>query len=89
MTHEEVKKHLESKSYRFAKTMAEHPHSYTLINEWDNSQEFYDVVQYIRDYGVKEKFFKTTYIYLYMDGTKYWSMGAPLSETILINRAKI
>lgn len=88
MTYEEISKILESKDYRFAKTMAEHPHSYTLIDEWENKQEFYNVVQYIRDYGVKEKFYRVTYIYLHINGYKYWTMGAPLSETILINRAK-
>ena len=46
MTYEEISKILESKDYRFAKTMAEHPHSYTLIDEWENRQEFYNVVQY-------------------------------------------
>jgi hypothetical protein len=31
----------------------------------------------------------TTYTYRNIDDYKYWTMGAPLSQTILINRAKI
>lgn len=27
--------------------------------------------------------------YLYIDDYKYWTMGAPVEETIIINRAKV
>jgi hypothetical protein len=30
-----------------------------------------------------------TYTYLDIDGWHYWTMGCPLHQTILINRAKL
>ena len=80
---------LESKSYRFAKTMPEIPHFYTLKREWDNLKEFEKAVSYIRENGQKELWQDGQhYTYLYVNGWKYWTMGSPVSETILINRAE-
>ena len=80
---------LESKAYRFAKTMPEIPHFYTLKREWDNLKEFEKAVSYIRKNGQKELWKDGEhYTYLYVNGWKYWTMGSPVSETILINRAE-
>jgi len=75
-------------AFQFAKTMPQNPHEYTLRKNWLSGKQFEEVVQYIRDNGVKENFGGRNYIYFYYAGYKYWSMGAPLSQTILINRAK-
>ena len=32
---------------------------------------------------------KYNFPYLIIDGWKYWTMGAPIEETIIINRAEI
>ena len=80
---------LESKAYRFAKTMPESPHFYTLKREWDNPKEFEKAVSYIRENGQKELWQDGQhYTYLYVNGWKYWTMGSPASETILINRTE-
>lgn len=69
--------------------MPENPHEYTLRKKWLSDDEFDYFVAYIRENGYKQKFGKVTYIYLNVDGYCYWSMGAPIEKTILINRAKI
>jgi hypothetical protein len=46
-------------------------------------------VIHIRQAGYKADYRGTTYTYLDIDGWQYWTMGAPLSQTILINRAKL
>ena len=80
---------LESKAYRFAKTIPESPHFYTLKREWDNLKEFEKAVSYIRENGQKELWQDGQhYTYLYVNGWEYWTMGSPVSETILINRAE-
>jgi len=79
---------LEAASYQFAKTMPETPHEYTLRRKWNNDKAFDEVVTFIRKHGKEEQFMNVTYIYLYHNGYKYWTMGAPIPETILINRAK-
>ena len=81
-----VKDLLENATYRFAKTMPKFPHHYTMKDTWENPLEFEEVVKHIRRYGIKQKFFRTSYIYLYIDKYKYWTMGSPINETILINR---
>lgn len=73
----------------FAKTMPQWPHHYTLRKNWTSALDFEEVVQFIRDHGYREKFQRTWYTRLNVNGLKYWSMGAPLPATILINRAVI
>ena len=75
--------------WTFAKTMAEHPHEWQFKGKWNNKKLFEDIVIAIREYGVAEKFYNATYIYFYCNGYKHWTMGAPISETIIINRAKV
>lgn len=84
-----VARALQSASYVFAKTMPMAPHWYTLRERWTQPEPFEAVVQFIRDHGEKERYGKATYIKLQVGSYKYWTMGAPLSETILINRAKV
>ena len=74
---------------RYAVTMPSCPHWYTLRKDWDDEARFEAVVQFIRDHGYAERFGRSRFIRLNVNGWKYWSMGAPLSETILINRALI
>jgi len=65
------------------------PHQYT-IRGWrpELEYDFEKAVITIRANGQPERFYKQTYIYFYLDGLKYWTMGAPLEQTIVINRAK-
>ena len=89
MNYEEIANKLNDVEWRFAKTMPEHPHSYTLRKDWESNAEFDMVVNYIREHGKEEPFWKARYIYLYIGDYKYWTMGAPIIETILINKAKV
>lgn len=63
-------------------------HAYT-VREWrpQNDADFVKFVELIRTYGHPENFYSKTYIYLHIDGLKYWTMGSPIAETIIINRA--
>lgn len=75
----------------FAKTMPQWPHWYTLRKEWTSEVPFEAVAQFIREYGYREKFKPSggVYMRLNINGMKYWTMGAPLPITILINRAEL
>jgi hypothetical protein len=77
---------LEKATFIYAKTLPLFKHFYTKRESWEDS-DFVEVVKYIRKYGVKEKFFNKEYIYYYLGDYKYWTMGNPLDETILINKA--
>lgn len=84
-----------SAEYRFAKTMPENPHWYTLRKTWADDAAFVRAVEYIREVGYIEVYKKSKYTMLNLNGFKYWTMGAPINKkdgspcTILINRAAI
>ena len=101
-SYDEVAAILESKPYRFARTMPECPHWYTLWTSWtaDGTEDAWTdeldrlwgcVVGHIRIYGVPEQYVAPdghTWwgTYLYANDWKYWTMGTPVEQTILINR---
>ena len=72
--------------------MPQWPHEYTVRRFDDLQQEqviFEEAVVFIRANGESRKFEPTgkTSIYLDVDGRQYWTMGAAVEETIIINRA--
>lgn len=94
MEEDKVKELLDSVSFRFAKTMPKNPHEYSHRKDWDIDKDFVDVVLFIRENGIKEKFWRKEFIYYYHNGYKYWTMGNPVSyidrtKTYILNRAKV
>ncbi|MEI6293984.1 MAG: hypothetical protein WCP36_09890 [Methanomicrobiales archaeon] len=80
---------VKSRRWTYARTMLQCPHEYA-VREWepDRQQEFEEVALFIRERGKPEPYFSKIHIYYYADGWKYWTMGAPIPETTVINRAK-
>lgn len=78
---------LEGGNWIFAKTMPQNPHHYILRKNCDDNA-FDSVVDFIRKNGYKESFKGRNYTMFNANGYKYWTMGAPISETILVNRSK-
>jgi hypothetical protein len=71
-----------------APTMEVNPHEYTLRR--DTSDAIFDAaVRYIRERGLMERVEGKRFKALALGGHKYWTMGASLPETILINRRAI
>ena len=94
MDKEKVHNLLDNAYFKFAKSMPKIPHEYSHRNDWKNDYDFCEVVQFIRDNGIQEKFWSKTFIYYYFNGFKYWTMGNSLSytdksKTFILNRAKI
>ncbi|MDM8533722.1 hypothetical protein QUF55_03360 [Clostridiaceae bacterium HSG29] len=80
--------------FKFAKSMPEIPHAYTVRENWRSDEEFINAVKFIRENGYKEKFLDKEYIYLNVNGKKYWTMGEPINKdgkpyTVIINRAEL
>ena len=73
--------------WQFAYTMRRFPHWYTLREESDGDA-FEAFVVAIREYGYDRPFQGKMYRCLDVDAWTYWTMGAPVEETILINRAR-
>ncbi len=76
-----------SSHWTFAKTMPQWPHEYIVRGQVDE-QLFVKLVQHIRENGYEGKFYRKLITYYDADGMVYWTMGAPLEETTIINRCK-
>jgi hypothetical protein len=63
-------------------------HQYTLRRTWTNDGDFAWAVAFIRSHGYWATFAGRSYVYVDVGGHSYWSMGAPVADTILINRAR-
>ena len=71
--------------WRFAITMQDVPHSYTVRGQTPDEQ-FEAFVHFIRNHGQMATYgnFQTTYLKLGQH--KYWTMGELVEETTIINR---
>ena len=75
--------------WTFAKTMPFAPHEYIVKERCPlSAEEFEYFVNMQREHGIRERWGKYNNPYLYVDDYKYWTMGAPLEDTTVINRAK-
>lgn len=84
----DIKEFFDRQEWIFAKTYADKaPHEYILRKSTVGGEsDFEEAVKYIRKHGFKAKFWKSEHTYLYLDGKFYWTMGAPINETIVLNR---
>ena len=82
---EEVSALVDRERWTFAKTMPEWPHEYLVRDRVDKGL-FVRLVEHIRAHGYEGHFYQKTIIYYEEAGMVYWTMGAPLAETTIINR---
>jgi hypothetical protein len=73
--------------WTYAKTMPLWPHEY-IVRERVDDDLFERLVRHIRANGFEGRFYTKRLIYYEADGLLYWTMGAPLDETTIINRCK-
>jgi hypothetical protein len=82
-----LRKFIDTCKWTFAKTMPEWPHEY-IVRENVDENFFVEWVQHIRANGYEGNFYRMNITY-YDDGDMvYWTMGAPIEETTIINRCK-
>ena len=80
-----IKKFIDNVNWAFAKTMPEWPHEYIVKNKVDQ-RLFIETVRHIREFGYKNYFYDKPLTYFEEDSLIYWTMGAPINETTIINR---
>ena len=81
----ELRTFVDEQRWTFAKTMPDWPHEYLVRHRVDEDL-FLQLVRHIRAHGQEGRFYRKTLIYFEEDGLVYWTMGAPLEETIIVNR---
>jgi len=98
MTTEQARRFVAKSRWIFAKTMPRWPHWYCLRRDAllaGHEDEFLAMVAFIREVGVVRPWPRDARVpryhhtYLDLDGWSYWTMGAPVEETTLINRARV
>ena len=72
-------------AWTFAKTMPEWPHEYIVRGRVDE-RLFVALVEHIRTQGYDGKFYRKEIRYFDHAGRVYWTMGAPIAETTIVNR---
>ena len=82
-----LREFIDSSQWTFAKTMPEWPHEYIVRARVDENL-FAQLVRHIRANGYEGKFYRKSITYYDDGGLVYWTMGAPLEETTIINRCK-
>jgi hypothetical protein len=86
---------VDSRRWVVARTMPQWPHEYTSVDRKRDPPEvirrFEWAVLYIRRHGERRRFLPTGSRFDYLDhgDHSYWSMGWPVAQTILINRAMV
>jgi len=78
---------IDSTQWTFAKTMPEWPHEYIVRGRVDDDL-FVQLARHIREHGYEGKFYRKSITYCDDRGMVYWTMGAPLDETIIVNRCR-
>jgi hypothetical protein len=84
---EDLRSFVNDELWTYAKTMPEWPHEYLVRGRVDR-QLFDALVIHIRSQGYEGRFYGKRITYYEEDGRVYWTMGAPLAETTIINRCK-
>ena len=84
------KNFIQESAWVFAKTYAKKAPHYYVVKDTLNHKEFEWVTAFIRENGVKRRFWNKEFIYFYIpnDGFKYWTYGDPIEKTEVINKAK-
>jgi hypothetical protein len=84
---ENLRNFVREAKWTFAKTMPEWPHEY-IVRERVDEKLFEQLARHIRTNGTGGPFYQETYIYFEEDQMLYWTMGAPINETTIINRCR-
>jgi len=74
-------------AWTFAKTMPEWPHEYLVRGKVDEKQ-FLALVEHIRQFGYVGSFYQKPITYFDEDEFVYWTMGAAIEITTIINRCR-
>lgn len=88
-----AKSFISQRTWREAVTYREiAPHEY-IVRTWESdeqgTQDFDRFIEYIRRFGFADFYYKVRHIYWQVDEFKYWTMGWPIEETKVINRAPV
>ncbi|MBM3143404.1 MAG: hypothetical protein FJ010_00265 [Chloroflexi bacterium] len=81
-----LRKFTDESVWTFAKTYPKTwPHEY-IVKDRVDEELFVELVRHIRVYGYIGKFYRRDITYFEDRDKVYWTMGAPIEETTIVNR---
>ena len=83
---DELRNFIDTAEWIFAKRYASTWPHYYIVRERVDENLFVKLVEHIRQYGYEGNFYKKKITYFEEDGLVYWTMGASVDKTIIINR---
>ena len=76
--------------WTFAKTVPQHPHEYCLRDWVPDKADFDRFTALIASHGYSGRFWSQSWVYLHVDGFKYWqSQTLDRSGGLIVNRARL
>lgn len=85
---EPLRAFVDATPWTVAKTYAKTwPHEY-LVRHHVDQELFFKFVRHIRENGYQGAFYSKPITHFDEDGKVYWTMGAPIEETTIINRCR-
>ena len=82
-----LRRFVDEEEWTFAKTMPEWPHEYLVRDRVDEGL-FEELIHHICAHGADQRFYDRSHRYFEEAGKLYWTMGAPVEETVIINRCR-
>ena len=89
LSHAFVQQWLEDQRWIFARSRANNPHWYCLRSEVADPKIFEQVVEHLREYGSPYVWWGSTYLQYPAGRYAYWTMGAGVENTELVNRKSL
>lgn len=83
----DLREFVDRETWTYAKTMPKWPHEY-VVRERVDENLFVQLVEHIRAHGYEGSFYSRKITNYDEDGLTYWTMGAPVEETIIVNRCR-
>ena len=82
---EELTGFINTEKWTYAKTMPKWPHEYLVRQKVDEAL-FVKLAAFIRENGHVDHYYNKPIIYYDHEGRVYWTMGASIEDTTIINR---
>jgi hypothetical protein len=79
----ELRNFVDREAWTYAKTMPKWPHEYLVRERVGDEGLFVRLIEHIRSHGYEGTFYSRKITYHDEDGLTYWTMGAPVEETLL------
>jgi len=84
---DDLRRFIGAERWKFAATLPDWPHEY-LVRERVDRRLFERVVRHIRSNGYEGRFYEREIRYYEEEALVYWTIGAPVEQTVIINRCQ-